>query len=106
MEDSEVEPLETIKGNTLTLTSVINFLKEHEAHFSNGPTMKKENESLKKENEQLRLKIDNLSKEIEETRKEKEIINEDYRALIGIMDRARKMSIIVDDSKEKVKTRK
>ncbi|WP_096199246.1 RsfA family transcriptional regulator [Bacillus sp. FJAT-45350] len=87
--------------STLSISDVIAFLKQHESSLSNRSKVERENESLKKENKELQKRVDVLKKDVEKLRKDKEIVNEDYRALIGIMERARKMSILVDEPKER-----
>lgn len=71
--------------SSLTMEQVIAFLTEyHQNRQSQLSSM--EVEELRNENEQLK-------RELEKERNEKRVMAEDYRALLSIMERARKMSL-------------
>ncbi|WP_100373306.1 RsfA family transcriptional regulator [Bacillus sp. FJAT-45037] len=75
----------------LTMEHVIEFLAEY--HKEHGTQVKKELVTqLEQENEAL-------TKRVEKLEREKQIIAEDYKALIGIMDRARQLSFYEQDNK-------
>lgn len=87
--DTEIakEPLEsTTLQKEITLADVIQFLQQLQSAKGTNDYLLKENEELKKKNKEL-------EKEIEQLKKEKEIVQEDYRLLINIMERARKMAM-------------
>ncbi|MDQ0206458.1 RsfA family transcriptional regulator [Alkalicoccobacillus murimartini] len=67
----------------LTLEDVITFLTDYQSQHQSRELS--ELEEVKQENQQLKLKVDQLSRD-------KEIITQDYKALLTIMDRARKFT--------------
>ncbi|GAE24136.1 prespore specific transcriptional activator RsfA [Halalkalibacter wakoensis JCM 9140] len=72
-------------SSELTMEEVLSFLSDyHESMKDRMPT--EEIEKLKQENKKL-------NDELEKIKEEKKIMTEDYRALLSIMDRARKLSI-------------
>lgn len=84
----------------LSLREVISFLQKLE---QNGNV-----EQLQKENEQLRKKVELLEEKIMELEKEKtsleqhiQEVEDDYRSLMEIMERARKMVVLQESEKEK-----
>ncbi|MCM3713089.1 RsfA family transcriptional regulator [Alkalihalobacillus oceani] len=82
--EQETEPASAkAEPVTLTMEQVIDFL--HEYHKNQQQAVAKDVESLKQENEALK-------QELEKVKEDKRIMAEDYRALLSIMDRARKMS--------------
>jgi len=102
-EPSEIENKDEKLSNdqNLTLRNVISFLEEYEA------SQKKVNELIK-ENNQLKNKINQLGHDTHKIMEEKnalrnslKIIEEDYKALIEIMERARKMVVLQEDERSK-----
>ncbi|GAE33843.1 RsfA family transcriptional regulator [Halalkalibacter akibai] len=86
-EERREEPKEVVTNNdqSLTMEMVLSFLEEyHENTKTHIP--REELELLRNENDQLR-------QELEKIKQEKKVMTEDYRALLSIMDRARKLSI-------------
>lgn len=49
---------------------------------------------------QLRSINDRLSKEVNEVQTDYRVVNDDYKALIQIMDRARRLALITEDEEE------
>jgi prespore-specific regulator len=71
--------------SSITMETVLSFLSDyHESMKDRIPT--EEIEKLKNENAMLQ-------EELEKVKEEKKVMAEDYRALLSIMDRARKLSI-------------
>lgn len=66
-----------------------------------------EKELREKEEEVARLKEENerLSSEVNDVQTDFRTVNDDYKALIKIMDRARKMAFLVDEDEEELKSR-
>ncbi|MFC0558714.1 RsfA family transcriptional regulator [Halalkalibacter alkalisediminis] len=83
----EEPPMESvpIPNSTLTMDTVLAFLEEYHEN-TKKQVSEEEVDQLRSENIQLR-------KELEKVKEEKKIMAEDYRALLSIMDRARKLSI-------------
>jgi len=105
----EVVPMETQAqtelpmvsgGNNLTLNDVIVFLQNLQTHDRTNNRLIKENDDLKARNKELEEQVVHLEKENDKLRKNQQTIEEDYQALIGIMDRARRMVMLQDESAE------
>jgi len=92
-------PIATATGEkTITLSDVIVFLQNLQTHDHQSDRLAKENEELKARNKELEEKVAQLEKENEKIKKNQKTIEEDYQALIGIMDRARRMVMLQDDN--------
>ncbi|WP_226530713.1 RsfA family transcriptional regulator [Metabacillus niabensis] len=83
-----------------TIKELISFLQQYEE----APSL----QVVQEENSQLKIKIQSLERRIAELQQEKQslvnhiqIVEEDYRALIEIMDRARKMVILQEDERSR-----
>jgi prespore-specific regulator len=88
----------------LTIEEVIHFLQRYKQSMDDWQHAIDENRALKKDMEQLQQTITKLQAEKEALRKELTTVKEDYKALIGIMERARKMVVFEeDDYAKKVK---
>ncbi|ARK31107.1 RsfA family transcriptional regulator [Halalkalibacter krulwichiae] len=81
----ESDDIERLVPPTLTMEAVISFLGEYHESMKERVS-KEEIEQLKSENVQLQ-------KELERVKEEKKVMTEDYKALLSIMDRARKLSL-------------
>ncbi|MGG3800266.1 RsfA family transcriptional regulator [Metabacillus fastidiosus] len=98
--DKEVLNEEPVLASDISLKEVIVLLQQYE----NMPSL----HELKRENEQLVEKVAVLEKEVEKLEQEKrtftdhiQVIEEDYHALIEIMDRARKMVVFQEDERSR-----
>jgi len=83
-----------------TIKELISFLQQYEE----APSL----QVVQEENSLLKMKIQSLERRIAELQQEKQslinhiqIVEEDYRALIEIMDRARKMVILQEDERSR-----
>ncbi|MBU7592004.1 RsfA family transcriptional regulator [Metabacillus halosaccharovorans] len=83
-----------------TIKELISFLQQYEE----APSL----QVVQEENSQLKIKIQSLERRIAELQQEKQslvnhiqIVEEDYRALIEIMDRARKMVTLQEDERSR-----
>ncbi|MGM0837394.1 MAG: RsfA family transcriptional regulator [Bacillota bacterium] len=88
-------------SDNLTISAVISYLNHLEQ-------LENEYTKLKDENLQLKRKVDKLEEEVQllgqsklELETSMNLVEEDYRALIEIMERARKMVVLQDDEKNK-----
>lgn len=79
----KIEVKETEREKSLTMEEVIQFLKDY--HNRKEVEGNESIAQLKEENERLK-------KELEQLKEKQRIISEDYRTLLGIMERARKLS--------------
>jgi prespore-specific regulator len=85
----------------LTFEEVITFLQRYQQSLNDCQHAIDENRALKKDMEQLQQTITRLQAEKETLKKELKTVQEDYKALIGIMERARKMVVFEEDEHAK-----
>jgi len=96
----EAPAIPTDSQSKNTIKELISFLQQYEE----APSL----QVVQEENSQLKIKIQSLERRIAELQQEKQslvnhiqIVEEDYRALIEIMDRARKMVILQEDERSR-----
>lgn len=89
--EKKQEPVETNNDATITMEKVLTFLANYE-EGRKAQVSQSAYDQLKKENEKLKAELDKAEQE-------KKIMAEDYRSLLSIMDRARKLSLF-ETSKE------
>jgi prespore-specific regulator len=92
-----------------SLDAIIRFLRQHKAEVVE---MRKRQMDLEKEMEEQEEEIRRLSKENEEMRSQLNhvqtdyrVVNDDYKALIQIMDRARKLALLDEDEEHEGKAK-
>lgn len=83
----------------LSMDDVILFLSNLKNNDHQSTNMVQKNDRLKIENKELSEEIAVLKKQLEQTEREFQAIQEDYQALVKIMDRARKMVLFEDEEK-------
>jgi prespore-specific regulator len=101
MERKETATAEIAAAKELTLEEVIAFLQRYHQSVNDFQHAVDENRALKKDMEQLQQTITRLQAEKELLAKELKMVQEDYKALIGIMERARKMVVFEEDEQAK-----
>ncbi|MEH7223133.1 RsfA family transcriptional regulator [Bacillus sp. JJ1566] len=86
--------------NSITLEDCISFLSSmrHRDLLSNQLEM--ENNRLRRENDSLKQQTKDLEKKLEKLSDQQTIIQEDYQALVQIMDRARRL-VMFEDSDDR-----
>ncbi|HHW38090.1 MAG TPA: RsfA family transcriptional regulator [Bacillales bacterium] len=84
---------------TLSMDDVILFLSNLKNNDHQSTNMQQKNDRLKMENKELADEIAILKNQLEQTEREFQTIQEDYQALVKIMDRARKMVLFEDEEK-------
>ncbi len=89
---------------SITLEDCISFLSNMNNNDRRSYVLKMENDTLKRENEELLSKNKQLEKRIEKLTKEQAIIQEDYQALVQIMDRARRMVMFEETDERQTPT--
>lgn len=94
LEEYSTELLPAAKS--ITLDDCISFLSNLKQNDYYSSRLKNENESLKRENDELQRKNRELEKRIEKLSEQQTMIQEDYQALVQIMDRARRMVMLED----------
>jgi prespore-specific regulator len=93
--------LTTISTNqNLSIDDVIKFLTTLKQEGTQGTQVKLENERLKSENTDLRSKNEELQRKVQRLSEQHTTIQEDYQALVQIMDRARRM-VMFEDTEER-----
>lgn len=99
---------EGLNENSLSIDAVIRFLRQWKGTFHEAGRQLKmlERELRDKEEELTDLRIENerLSKEMNLAQSDYRVVNDDYKALIQIMDRARRLAFL-NEEEEEAKTR-
>lgn len=99
--ERETATVEVATAKEMTINDVILFLQAHAKSVSNYQRVVDENRALKKDMEQLQQTVTKLQAEKEELEKELRTVKEDYKAFIGIMERARKMVVYEENENAK-----
>ena len=90
--------------DSLSIDAVIRFLRQWKGNVQeNGRQLKMlEKELREKEDElhELRCENDRLSKQVNEVQTDYRVVNDDYKALIQIMDRARRLAFLAEEDEE------
>ncbi|RLL47994.1 RsfA family transcriptional regulator [Oceanobacillus piezotolerans] len=89
---------------SINLDTVISYLKDLKKDYQASNQSKLTLEQLRNENSILKEKVQQLQKHLEQTEEEKKTIKEDYQAFIQIMERARKMTVLEDQTGIKAPT--
>ncbi|HET7580928.1 MAG TPA: RsfA family transcriptional regulator [Bacillales bacterium] len=84
----------SVKEASISLEDVIAYLEKFRSTEEDREAMMKENDTLKTELHQLHGENEKLMQQVDEMKRENEAIQEDYKALIEIMDRARERAIL------------
>ncbi|MBD8069307.1 RsfA family transcriptional regulator [Bacillus sp. PS06] len=92
-----VNQVPTRSIESITLEDCISFLSNLKNQDRQSYILKMENDQLQRENDDLRSKNNQLEKRIEKLTQEQTTIQEDYQALVQIMDRARRMVMFEDN---------
>lgn len=100
---TNVLPQPTFFESNVCIDDVIAFLHKQKKSESHATALKAENERLKLEILELERKNNELSKQLGTVKKSSDTIQEDYEALINIMNRARKLAIFEDDDRQSTK---
>ncbi len=87
-------------SNSISLEDCISFLSSLRHHDLLSNQLEMENNRLRRENESLKQQTKELEKKLEKLSDQQTIIQEDYQALVQIMDRARRL-VMFEDSDER-----
>lgn len=90
-------------NHLVSFNAIIEFLSSVEHTIKTTDSLKEENESLKNELSVLKQEKSELLIKIEKLTESYHLIEEDYKALIEIMERARKMIILQEDEGSRFK---
>ncbi|MFT9847984.1 RsfA family transcriptional regulator [Aneurinibacillus sp. REN35] len=89
----------------LSLDTVIRFLRGQKDTFKRVKQLEREAEESRAELEVLRAENESLREELSLMKSDYQIVNDDYKALIQIMDRARKMAFLGNEEEVDMKHR-
>jgi len=92
---------ETLDKPELTLRNVISFLEQYETSQKKVNELLIENKGLQEKIEQHNREISKLTEEKVRLQHNLQEIEEDYKALIEIMERARKMVVLQEDERSR-----
>lgn len=96
-------PNEKLATDSMSFDDVIRFLKQQKESYKK---LRNADQELKQRDEEIaRLREENerMRKELNSVQNNYETMNEDYKALVKIMDRARKMAFLGDDEDQEEK---
>ncbi|GLH63357.1 RsfA family transcriptional regulator [Parageobacillus sp. G301] len=100
-EERERKRKEEITDKNLTWSDVITFLQTHGQKAYDSQRIADENRALKKDMEQLQQMITKLQAEKEALQKQLFAVQEEYKTLLAIMERARKMAELEEEQERK-----
>jgi len=83
---------------TFSMTDVIHYLQSMQKGSATSDRLDQENTHLKEENSKLQTRVKELEQEVVTLTKRQQSVEDDYQALIGIMDRARRMVAFQDQT--------
>jgi prespore-specific regulator len=103
------DKLEVSSEDAVSFDAVIRFLRQHKGYHAELSKKVKHLEfqmqEFQDENRILRKENDTLKSQVHHVQSDYQVVNDDYKALIQIMDRARKMAFLVDESESDFKPR-
>lgn len=92
-----------IYNKSINFSQVLAFLKKHQSLFENYQDILNQNSQLSDTVHKLRQENDELVKENARLKEKCETIEEDYKSLIEIMERARKMFVFNEENNQQVR---
>jgi prespore-specific regulator len=100
-EDGESAKTELMSAESLSLEAIIRYLRQWKGSVQDmSRQIRQMEKELKDKDEQLKdfkEKNERLSKEVDEVQTGYQVVNDDYKALIRIMDRARRLAFLTED---------
>ncbi|MEH7382413.1 sporulation-specific transcriptional regulator GerR [Bacillus sp. JJ1533] len=100
-QESENTEFSSNKQTDLQLRDIIRFLEEYEKTENELQNVMKENKSLNTQISKLQEQVNTLTAQNNTLENNIQLIEEDYKALIEIMERARKMVVLQEDERSK-----
>jgi prespore-specific regulator len=104
--DHESAPAKTdaFSEESLSIDAVIRFLRGWKATYQEMARqikgLERELQETQEQLDQYRRENDKLSKQVNEVETDYRVVNDDYKALIQIMDRARKLAFLTEEDEE------
>ncbi|MFD2612787.1 RsfA family transcriptional regulator [Paenibacillus gansuensis] len=103
-EDTSSYRTESVSEESLSIDAVIRFLRQSKSTFQEMSRqikqLERELRDREEELERIRRENSKLSKEVSEVQTDYRVVNDDYKALIQIMDRARKLAFLAEEEDE------
>lgn len=96
IEDDEESSSLVIEEPSITMDTVIHFLKEVKKDYHASHQSKESLALIQNENEMLKEEVNKLEKQLSQTETQLATIQNDYQSFIQIMERARKMTVLDD----------
>ncbi|ANE47352.1 precorrin-3B C17-methyltransferase [Paenibacillus swuensis] len=95
---------DVVSEESLSIDAVIRFLRQSKGTYQEMSRQIKQLERELREREEdiqrIRKENSKLSKEVSEVQTDYRVVNDDYKALIQIMDRARKLAFLAEEEDE------
>lgn len=102
--DSGLQRQDGISEETISVDAVIRFLRQWKTTYQEMTrqlrTLDKELNDARQELETLRKENEKLYSEVNVAQSDYRVVNDDYKALIQIMDRARKLAFLSEEDEE------
>jgi prespore-specific regulator len=99
--------VDAISEEVISIDAVIRFLRQWKGTYQDMNrhlrSLEKELNEAKQELGQLREEKARLSAQVNDVETDYRVVNDDYKALIQIMDRARKLAFLVEEEEEKTR---
>ncbi|MFC4599398.1 RsfA family transcriptional regulator [Cohnella hongkongensis] len=103
-EETDSGKQELLSAESLSLESIIRYLRQWKNTVQEmGKQIRQLEKELKEKDEriaELTETNERLSKEVNEVQTDYQVVNDDYKALIRIMDRARKLAFLTEETEE------
>ncbi|MCC3372842.1 RsfA family transcriptional regulator [Cohnella sp. REN36] len=103
-DEAESAKTELLSADSLSMEAVIRYLRQWKNTVQDLTRQVRTLDKELKEKEDLlsslRQSNDKLSKEVNEVQTDYQVVNDDYKALIRIMDRARRLAFLAEDQED------
>ncbi|WP_276355942.1 RsfA family transcriptional regulator [Cohnella caldifontis] len=103
-EEGDTARGEALSAESLSLEAIIRYLRQWKGTVQEMSRQIRQLEKELKEKDELLKELkeenDRLSREVGEVQNDYQVVNDDYKALIRIMDRARRLAFLAEDQEE------
>ena len=104
VEEADGAKQDLLSAESMSLEAIIRYLRHWKGTVQEMSRQIRQLEKEVKEKEdrlnEFRQQNDRLSKEVNEVQTDYQVVNDDYKALIRIMDRARRLAFLTEESEE------
>lgn len=102
--DNDVQRVDSISEESISVDAVIRFLRQWKTTYQDLTrqvrNLEKELDDSRRELDLLTKENEKLSSEVNDVQSDYRVVNDDYKALIQIMDRARKLAFLAEEDEE------